>query len=281
MLTQTPPAWLFDRLKRATAVVGNEPASAYARNRPISVRRISLSDLGLALRRGVDDFAAKRTDILFLCLIYPVVGLILGRFASGYDLLPLLFPLVSGFALVGPIAAVGLNDMSRRRERGDAVTWTKAFSFLHSPAIGSIVLMGLLLAGILVIWLVVAQLIYAATIGTAVPISLATFAHDVVTTPDGWALAVVGIVVGFMFAVVVLSISVISFPLLLDRNVGISAAITTSMHAVMANPVPMAAWGMIVAVLLAVGSVPVFLGLIVVMPILGHATWHLYRAVVR
>src|SRR5689334_11414029 len=90
---------------------------------PLAIRRIGVADLKDALAKGVDDFLAYRTDVIFLCFIYPVIGLALGRLAFGYDMLPLLFPLASGFALVGPFAAIGLYEMSRRRELAVSVAW--------------------------------------------------------------------------------------------------------------------------------------------------------------
>src|SRR5262249_37451426 len=112
------------------------------------------------------------------------------------------------------------------------------------------------------------------------PASISQFINDVLTTPAGWNLIIVGNVVGFLFAVLVLMISVVSFPLLLDRDVGAAVAMVTSVRAVLTNPVTMAVWGLIVAALLLLGSLPFFLGLTVVLPVLGHATWHLYRRVV-
>jgi uncharacterized membrane protein len=123
--------------------------------------------------------------------------------------------------------------------------------------------------------------IYRTIFGDAVPASVIGFATEVLTTPAGWTLIVVGIAVGFLFAALVLTISVVSFPLLLDRDVGPTMAVVTSVRAVVANPVPMAAWGCIVAAGLVVGSLPLFVGLAVVVPVLGHATWHLYRKVVE
>jgi uncharacterized membrane protein len=139
---------------------------------------------------------------------------------------------------------------------------------------------GLLLMAIFLLWLNVAIWLYDVTLGPEQPASLSAFAHDVFATEAGWILIVAGIGIGFLFAVVVLAISVVSVPLLLDREVGIITAILTSLRAVAANPGPMAAWGLIVAAGLVIGSIPLFFGLIVVMPVLGHATWHLYRRVV-
>jgi uncharacterized membrane protein len=129
-------------------------------------------------------------------------------------------------------------------------------------------------------WLGAAMAIYTLTLGPEPPASLVSFARTVFTTEAGWALMILGVGVGFLFAVLVLAISVVSFPLLLDREVGLKAAVATSVRAVMANPGPMALWGLIVAGGLVAGSIPLFLGLIIVMPVLGHATWHLYRRVV-
>ncbi len=250
-----------------------------------TVRRIEVADLRDALRRGVEDFGTYRTDVIFIGLIYPLVGLVLARLAFGYDMLPLLFPLASGFTLIGPVAAVGLYEMSRRRELGGPISWADAFGVVRSPAFGGIAVLGLLLVALFLVWLLAAMLIYDATLGPAAPTSTAAFAHDVLTTPAGWTLIVVGVGVGFLFAALVLTISVVSFPLLLDRGgargVGVGGAIETSVNAVLENPVPMATWGLIVAGSLVLGTIPLFLGLVFVMPVLGHATWHLYRKVVE
>jgi uncharacterized membrane protein len=285
MTIRTPPGWGWDQLTDAVQQIGSASPEEYwhstaDRSATPIVRRLSLADLAGALASGLDDFKANRTDVIFLCVIYPIAGLVLGRVASGYGLLPLLFPLASGFALVGPLAAVGLNEMSRRREQGDAVRWVDAFGALRAPSIGSIALLGLLLVGIFLLWLVAAQVIYVATLGPEAPVSVAAFARDVLGTKAGWALIVIGVGVGFLFAVLVLAISAVSFPLLLDCNVGIDTAVWTSARVVAMNPGVMAAWGAIVVALLVVGSLPALVGLAVVMPVLGHATWHLYRQAV-
>jgi uncharacterized membrane protein len=282
---RNPAEWSVDQLGAANEALGRAGHAlrrpADSRDAPLpAVRRIGLADLKDVLARGLADFAAYRSDVLFICIIYPLAGLVLASLAFGYDMLPLIFPLASGFALIGPVAAVGLYEMSRRREQGATITWADAFGVVRSPAFGAILVLGLVLLAIFLLWLAAAQAIYLVTLGPEPPASLGTFVRDVFTTPAGWAMIVFGVGVGFLFAVLVLTISVVSFPLLLDRGGGLYTAVATSVCAVLANPGPMAAWGLIVAGGLVLGSLPALLGLIFVMPVLGHATWHLYRKVV-
>ena len=245
------------------------------------VRKITLADLKDALVRGLDDFKAMPSHAVFLCLIYPIVGFGIFRLVLGANVLPLLFPLAAGFALIGPLAALGLYEMSRRREQGLDVSWKHALDVFRSPSLGAIVALGLLLVAIFLVWIAVAQAVYVATFGYAPAASMPDFINQVLTTPAGWTLILVGNGIGFLFAVMVLTLGVVSFPLLLDRDVGVAVAILTSVRAVLANPFTMAVWGLIVAALLLIGSLPAFFGLAVVMPVLGHATWHLYRKVVE
>lgn len=282
---RNPVEWGWENLKSATSAVGRTADSLghveEARSGALpEVRRIGLADIRQALKRGFDDFAAYRTDIVVLCFIYPLAGLVLARLAFGYEMLPLIFPLASGFALVGPVAAVGLYEISRRREQGREVSWADALAVTRSPAIGAIIALGLLLLGIFFLWLFAAYVVFHLTVGPEQPASIMAFFRDVFTTPAGWTMIAIGLGVGFLFAVLVLTISVVSFPLLIDRDVGLYPAILTSLRAVAANPRTMAIWGLIVAAGLVAGSIPALLGLVIVMPVLGHATWHLYRRIV-
>ena len=244
------------------------------------VNTITLSDLRQALRLGWEDFKAMPSHAIFLCMIYPIIGLMLARAVFGHAVLPLLFPLAAGFALLGPFAALGLYELSSRRERGEEATAWDAFEVLRSPSFGAMLGLGTLLLALFVTWVATAQAIYIAVFGYGGAANLTDFLHRVLTTSQGWWLIVVGCGVGFLFALVALCISVISFPMMLDRHASASEAMVTSLQVAAKNPVTIAAWGLIVAALLIVGGLPFFLGLAVVIPLLGHATWHLYRKAV-
>ena len=242
-----------------------------------TIKTIHLSDLRQALREGWEDFKAVPSHAIFLCMIYPVLGLILARAVLGHSVVPLLFPLAAGFALVGPFAALGLYELSRRREAGlEASAWD-AFDVLRSPSFGAMLGLGTLLLALFVTWVATGQAIYIAVFGYEGASGISDFVTRVLTTSQGWWLILVGCGAGFLFALVALCISVVSFPLMLDRHAGAGEAMVTSLQVAAKNPMTIAAWGLIVAVLLVVGSAPFFLGLAVVIPVLGHATWHLYR----
>jgi uncharacterized membrane protein len=247
---------------------------------PIEVRTIGAADLRDALAKGFDDFKAMPTFALFLVIIYPIIGLILFRVVFESNLLPLAFPLIAGFTLICPFAAIGLYELSRLREQGLPISWD-AMKLHRTPSFGAIVTLGIVLTAIFFVWLGTAQAIYDLIFGRAVPVSIAEFARQVFTTSAGHALIFVGCSVGFVFAAVVLTLSVVSFPMLLDQNVGVVTAVRTSIRAVLANPMTMAMWGLIVAGGLVIGALPFLVGLAIVLPVLGHSTWHLYRKVVE
>ena len=244
------------------------------------IHKIGIADLREVLAKGLDDFAAMPTHSVFVIVIYPIMGLILLRLSFGYDLLPVVFPLVAGFTLLGPFAAIGLYEMSRRRELGLPAS-LDALSVFSLPRLWPILVLGIVLMVIFLAWLMAAMAIYSGTFNNWYPTSIGDFANRLFATPAGWTLILVGCGVGFCFAVVALAISVVSFPMLVDRDVSPGLAAATSIRAVAANPITMAVWGFIVAAALVIGSLPVLVGLAIVLPVLGHSTWHLYRKVVE
>jgi len=234
--------------------------------------------LALDLCMGLPDSASRGPGpFVGSPLQRAVAALVLAQLTLNNNLLHLFFPLAAGFALIGPVAALGLYELSRRRELGLDLSWTHVFGVRHSLSIGGILALGMLLVVIFLVWVAAAQGIYVANFGYAPPESIPNFLRQVFTTPEGWTLIVVGNGVGFLFAVLVLMICVVSFPLLLDREVSAAVAVLTSVRVVLRNPVTMTMWGLVVAGLLLIGSLPLFIGLAVVMPVLGHSTWHLYR----
>jgi uncharacterized membrane protein len=247
---------------------------------PPVTRRLTRQDLRDALRKGWEDLSAMRSDVMFACMLYPLMGAVLLALAAQGNLTHLLFPVLSGFALVGPVAALGLYELSRRREAGVEASWASMFDVLRSPRFPRIVMLSLFNGVIFMAWLLLADAIHTATLGPDRPASLMALITEALTTPAGWVMVVVGTGVGFVLAAAVLAVSVVSFPLLLDRDVSLPVAVTTSVRVARENPVVIATWGLIVALGLAIGILPFLVGLIVVLPVLGHATWHLYRAAV-
>jgi uncharacterized membrane protein len=244
------------------------------------VRTITPRDLIDALAKGLDDFRAMPTHVIFLSLIYPIAGLVIAQVTFGYGLFQLIYPIAAGFALVGPFAAIGVYELSRRREQGLDTAWTHAFDLLQAESFRAILALGLILLVLFCVWIAVAQAIYVTHFGYAPPESIEAFARQVTTTEAGHRMILLGNGVGFLFALVAFAISVVAFPLLIDRNISATAAAATSVRAVLRNPLTMALWGLIVTVTLLIGSLPFFVGLAVVIPVLGHSTWHLYRKVV-
>lgn len=288
---RNPVEWVVDELREVAGGVGQAGRSVRRTSTqlfspPLAVRRIGLADITDSLAKGFDDFAAFRTDIIFLVVIYPVASLIVIAAAFRYELIPLLFPLASGALILGPFLGVFLYEMSRRRElnferhHADNHSWANALTAVRSPRFGAIVVLGVILVAMYLLWLSVALGIYRAINGPQPVESVGRFIQDLFLTEAGWWLIGIGCGIGFLFAVLALVISVVSFPLLLDRNVGLGTAVMTSIRAAAANPVPMAAWGLLVAAGWVIGAIPLLIGLVIILPVLCHATWHLYRKLV-
>lgn len=244
------------------------------------VRRIDGADLDWALAEGWRDFKAKRGDVLVIAVLYPLIALIAAAVTLNDRLAPLFFPLVSGLSIMGPAVAAGFYELARRREQGLDSSWGHFFDPMKGRSRTPLVMLTLGLAVLFVAWQVAAWVIYSATLGLKPPSGLAEFFGRLFTTPEGWAMVIVGNLVGFVFAALTLVLTVASFPMVVDRPVDAGQAVGASVRAVSRNPTTIARWGLRVAGLLALGCLPLFLGLPVILPVLGYATWHLYTRLI-
>ncbi|MEO5867610.1 MAG: DUF2189 domain-containing protein [Sphingomonas sp.] len=259
----------------------NASFSAPTRQLP-DVRRIDASDLRWALAEGWKDFLAKRGDLIFAGALYPLVCLVAALLTFNEPLLPLFFPLVAGISIAGPAVASGFYELARRREEGQDSGWRHFLDPLRGRSRTPLVTLTIGLAVLFVGWLTVAYVIYAGTFGARTPMHLADLGGRIFSTPEGWSMIILGNLAGGLFAVATLVFSVVSFPMVIDQPVDADIAVRTSIKAVRANPLAMLGWGVRVALLLLLGLIPLAIGLAVVLPWLGYATWHLYtRVVVR
>ncbi len=247
----------------------------------VKLRHIGVEDLHWSLRQGLNDFLALRGDILFAGVIYPVVALLAAAFALNMDMIPLIFPMAAAFSLLGPIIAIGFYELARRREEGLDAGWAHYLDPLRGPSRWQIVALAGVLTLIAIGWMFVARAIYDATLGTLAPAGIGAFITQLLTTAEGWRLIAFGNLAGLCFAIVTLAISLVSFPMLVDRSTHASDAVEASFRATVRNPLIVARWGVYVAVILALACIPLFLGLAVALPVLGYASWHLYSRIVE
>jgi len=262
-------------MSRRTAV-DSEPAREL--DGPLWTLRIHSGDVVDALRLGWRDFAAAPVPGALLAAVVAALGLVMVVAAARHALVPLIVPLVGAFALIGPFAAVGHYRLSRRRERGLATPWWRTPALLVGPRSGAVLGLGLVVVTLTFAWLGVAAVLVRLMLppaGDAV-----AMAQLLVATPAGHRLMVVGAAVGALFAFPVFALSVVAFAILVDRDVDVVSAALTSCAAVAQNPRAMALWAVIVVAGLVLGTLPALLGLLVVLPVLGHGTWHLYRKLV-
>jgi uncharacterized membrane protein len=247
----------------------------------IPVRKIGNEDLRIALRQGLDDFLTFRGDIILAGLIYTVIGLAAVVMTTSRPLMPFFFPVVAGVGLLGPVAAVGFYELAKRREEGEKdLHWFNFLDVRKRPSVDDMGMVAGLLLAIFFGWLLAAGALYALLFGWATPTSIPQFVGMIFTTPAGWALVISGAVVGAIFGWIVLALSVVSMPMLVDRDISASEAVSASWRAAHANKREMVRWGLIVVSLLVLGSIPAFVGLAFVLPWLGYATWHLYTRLV-
>jgi uncharacterized membrane protein len=247
---------------------------------PIEVRRVGLNELLPILAAGFEDLRQLRTDTLTIAVIYPLCGLIVAGVAADRALLPFLFPVCAGFALIGPLATLWYAALSRARERTGEGMAEHTLHVFRGPRMRPLRILGSVAVFLFLIWNGAAALIYEWTLGSSSERPNAFFLVRVFATSAGRHMAVIGCGVGVIFALIAVAIGCVSFPLALDKPVTAKEAIQVSLQAMARNPLFMLCWGAVIVAGLVLGAIPGLLGLAVTLPILGHATWHVYRRIV-
>jgi len=243
------------------------------------VRRITSAGIAEALGQGLRDFQAMPLYGLLFGALYAGGGMVILLCLTAFGMVYLAYPLAAGFALIGPFVAIGLYEVSRRREAGQPTSIAGVWSTITSR--GEIGWMAFVTLFFFVIWMYQVRLLIALLLGLNASFSsFREFITLVLTTNEGLLFLAIGNLEGAALSLILFALTVVSFPLLLDRDVDFVTAMVTSVRAVVTSPLPMIGWAIVVVVLLIVSSIPYFLGLIVTVPVLGHATWHLYRRIV-
>ena len=240
------------------------------------VQTVTIDDLLEVLALGLRDFKTAPAYGLFFGAIYTVGGWLLILMLIEFDLPFLVYPLAAGFALIAPFIASGFYAVSSRLEKSEPLSWRVVFRTVRSMFDRDLGWMALVTGFSLFIWMDIAALLSFGFIGSQV-FNLDRLFDIVFTTPAGWAFLIVGHTVGAIIAFGVFSYSVISIPILFDRDIDFVTAMITSVRFVKQNPRVMAIWCLIIATLTAISLLSGLVGLLVTLPLLGHATWHLYR----
>ena len=244
------------------------------------VRPVAVSDIVEALASGLRDFQAAPIYGLVFGGLYALGGIAILVCLVGLGWSYLAYPLAAGFALIGPFAAVGLYEVSRRRAAGQPLSWKIVLRTIAAQGNRELGWMAFVTLFVFVVWMYQVRLLVAVFLGLHATASLRDFVVLVTTTPEGIIFLIVGNAVGAVLSLVLFSLTVVSFPLLLDRDVDFVTAMITSVRAVTLSPLPLLSWAAIIVIELLVAALPAFLGLVIVLPILGHATWHLYTRIV-
>lgn len=239
---------------------------------------LSLADLRAALRAGWSDFLTHSRFGLFFASIFVAGGLALAYLSASRGEAAWLIPAAAGFPLLAPFAAVGLYEVSRRREANLPLGWKPVLGALLGRGDDQILSMGGIIFVAFGFWMIVAHGVFAIFLGQS---GLGSDPLAIFESSAGVAMVLVGSVIGGAMALGFYAITVISLPMLVDRDVDFLTAIITSLRVVRSNTAVMLTWAFLVGALLFVAMIPLFLGLMIVLPVLGHATWHLYRCTVE
>jgi uncharacterized membrane protein len=257
----------------------NEQAADAGGAPQLKIRKIEIADVLECVAKGVHDFGRAPRYGMFFGAIYAVGGLLIVWAAFALDYPYLIYPFIMGFALFAPFGAAGTYEISRRLESGEPLSWSTILGSVWSRAGKELGWLALVSLFTLIIWLDIAVFVFLLFYGAGIP-SLPQLFTDVFTTSYGIGFLLVGNGLGAIIALIVFSFTAIAPPLLVDREVDFVTAMTTSVRAVLANPRPMLAWAIVIGADLAISFATLFVALLVIFPVLGHATWHLYRRVI-
>jgi uncharacterized membrane protein len=244
---------------------------------PIRIENAGMDAIWAALRGGWADWRTFRTDVVVHVVIYPLAGALLAGVILDRALLPFIFPICAGLALIGPVGTIWFAALSRQSERDGAATADAVAAIFDSPRRLTVQRLGLLLIGLFALWIIAAGVLYSITLGQ---IPSGSFFGNLFTTVAGYEMLTLGMLLGAGFALVALAIGLVGFQLALDREMSVREVVSTSLHVAIANPGVTLAWGGVVVAGLVLGAIPGLLGLSVTIPVLGHASWHLYRRLV-
>jgi uncharacterized membrane protein len=257
----------------------NEQAADVGGAPQFEIRKIELGDVIDCIAKGVQDFGRAPRYGMFFGAIYAIGGLMIVWAAFALDYPYLAYPFIVGFALFAPFGAAGTYEISRRLESGEPLSWSAIIGAVWSRTGNDLAWLALVSLFSLIIWLDLAVFVFLAFYGVDIPSFPQMFA-GIFTTARGMAFLLVGNGVGAIIALFVFSITAVAPPLVVDREVDFVTAMITSVRAVAANPRPMLAWAIVIGADLAISFVTLFVALLVIFPVLGHTTWHLYRRVI-
>lgn len=250
------------------------------RKEPV-VRTITVNDVIDALASGLRDFRSAPVYGLTIGAFFTVGGLLVIMSAAALNMSYLSYPLAAGFALVGPFAAVGLYEVSRRLEKDEPLSWPAVLGTMWAQKGREFSWMAFVVLFVLIMWMYQVRLLLALFLGFRSFASFSEFVTEIISTPEGLMFLAVGHVVGAVLSLILYSLTVISFPLLTEQDRDFITAMITSIRAVATSPVPMIGWAFVVTITLMASIAPAFLGLVITLPVLGHTTWHLYRKCVE
>lgn len=259
----------------------NDPGQAAQRPGTLpAVAALSVSDMHQCLFEGMSDFARAPVYGIFFGAVFALAGLAIVAALTWWQIPWLIYPFAIGFPLIGPFAAAGLYEVSRRLETGQPLSWGTVLPVVWAQRGRELSWMAFVMLFVFWIWMYQIRLLVALFLGRLSFSTLDRFLTIVFTTTEGWIFLAVGHVVGAAISLGLFSITVISIPLLMERNIDFVTAMITSIKTVAASPAVLLGWGVVVTVSMLVACVPFFLGLLVVLPVLGHTTWHIYRRAV-